>query len=239
MSSKSSGIAAVVICALAALAFVGLANVNVDGIMASILKIAGISLAVVGVGAVLLTIAVFVAAIMASKDKGEGNDKAEINKVVTDRRAQLSKLKSRAMVLKLDLDKYTGKLADIDKKIKECDEAAEKYVLAGDDNKAKEELAKKQSLVRSREPIAASEAEYAKLYEEIMKNVEILENNVSSLESRRDAALTKLDIAKTQQELGTFGGGTSEVDKELLEQLEAKAQYEKDYADALKQLNGK
>ena len=89
---------------------------------------------------------------------------------------------------------------------------------------------KKMELRRAEaEQDAALTAQLTELITELTAREDALQAEVLSMKTRRDAALAKLHEADT----------IKAEENGVLKYLEEKAQYEKDYADALKQLGGR
>lgn len=184
-----------------------------SGLVAKILKASGIALIVLGAIIVLIVIAVIVAAIVASKPDPEAEAKMETKRVITTNKQQLAKLKSKATILESELKVVRQKLNDINSKI----------ALNGEYT----------SLLRNKENLEKTEAEYVNNLNEIYALIDEMDGDISSLESRRSNALAKMKMAEAMQ----VSSNTTESG--AIDDLENRAQYNADYADAMKQLSGK
>ena len=54
--------------------------------------------------------------------------------------------------------------------------------------------------------------------------------------NRRDSAMTKMKIAKVNQNVAGMDDGSA-LDEDAFDKLDEKAQYEEDYAESMKELN--
>ena len=170
------------------------------------------------IGAVLVITAVaFVAAIKHSGSSPESDEKLQISKYLTEKHAQLAKLKSRAAVLKMDIDRYGQRIKDMDRQIDIYQNNAEKYVSKGDDIKARFELSEKLSCQQKRDSLYASYNQYTALYEKINLYVKEFSEDLAALEERRDEAIAKLEMARLREMMNEHETSGAALDRELSE----------------------
>ena len=206
------------------------------GSMAKILHGVGIGCVVVGAVVVLLVIAIVIIAFATNKDDPDTELKAGANQVISDRKKQLSKLKSQASIMKMNVSSTKSKIKSLDARIELCEKNAEKYVAAGDDDNARSEITKKQELAANRETLIKSRENYDNSLAEIQRAIDSLECEIAELGNRRDSAMTKMKIAKVNQNVAGMDDGSA-LDEDAFDKLDEKAQYEEDYAESMKELN--
>lgn len=207
-------------------------------VLSKIIHFLGIASIVVCVLIVLLIVALFFVARKSIEVDENQSDKAKIKQTINDNRQQLSKLKSQATLLNMKLGNVNAKIKELDNRIKLCEDNAKRYLNQGDEASAKAELEKKNSILSNREGLLASYNEYNNSLNDLNDMIDKLEGNIVSIENRRDDALTKLNIASTKKMIGEYEGKGNYEQLDALNNLENKAQYEDDYANALKELNG-
>lgn len=204
--------------------------------LVKILHFAGVAALVIFAIIVLLIIVVFVAARKSSNVDENQNEKVKINHTINENRQQLSKLKSKTALLNMKLGTVNSKITELDNRIKLCEENAKKYLVDGDEEKARMELNNKNSIMENRKNLVATQSEYKKNLDELQSMIDRLDDSITSIENRRDDALTRLDIANTKKMINEYSQVQDFDNIEALNNLEDKAQYEDDYANALNEL---
>lgn len=189
------------------------------------LHIAGIICVLAGIGIAGITIAAMVAAFSTGKKDGHQETKNEINSILTARQQDITKLKSTASVMALELRKIQTKITEINEKIDTCDRKSEEYVLAGQDLQAREQLTKKQNYLREKDNLMQSYENYRQTVENAERTIAEAEADLLNMQMRSYDAAAKMKEAeylmKEQETVSTF---------------EEKAQHDKDYAEAYRSL---
>ncbi len=117
---------------------------------------------------------------------------------------------------------------------------AEKAVLAGNDNDAKQFLMKKTALVEKQaglqqayEAAAANSSKVKQMYDKLC-------SDISTLNARKDAIKAKVAVAKTQEKINKIGSSIQGAADNLsaFDRMEAKANQMLDKANAMAELNG-
>ncbi len=117
---------------------------------------------------------------------------------------------------------------------------AEKAVLAGNDNDAKQFLMKKTALVEKQaglqqayEAAAANSSKMKQMYDKLC-------SDISTLNARKDAIKAKVAVAKTQEKINKIGSSIQGAADNLsaFDRMEAKANQMLDKANAMAELNG-
>ena len=88
------------------------------GSMAKILHGVGIGCVVVGAVVVFLVIAIVIIAFTTNKDDPDAGLKAGANQVISDRKKQLSKLKSQASIMKMNVSSTQSKIKSLDARMR-------------------------------------------------------------------------------------------------------------------------
>ena len=216
---KGKGILAVIIMLIGgALLVVG----PKEGVIASILHLAGLLGVIAGVGIFALVAALMFAAMAAKKKDPDAEDKMEINRFMEERRQELAKFKSTVATTEFELRKVEQSIADTERQIRYAESDAKAFVLKGDDYEAKRMLIRKQQLEKTRERLIMTRDGYENALAEMHRLVDKLESDIVSLESRLTNANALNSINST--------------DDRLIKEYEEKAQYQADYQEALREL---
>ena len=154
-------------------------------------------------------------------EKDLASVKAETASVMAEEKAAKRKLDEN--------EEETAKMADY----------ARKAVAAGNDNEARQFLAKKAELTSAHEVL---QQQYTLACDNAAKMKEMhnkLEMDISSLRSRREMIKAKLKVAETQQKLNKMGSGYESAGNNLaaFDRMEAKVEKMLDEADAMAELN--
>lgn len=133
-----------------------------------------------------------------------------------------------------------------ERELKECNAEiaklqsyAEKAILAGNDNDAKQFLMKKTALVEKQaglqqayEAAAANSSKMKQMYDKLC-------SDISTLNARKDAIKAKVAVAKTQEKINKIGSSMQGAAQNLsaFDRMEAKANQMLDKANAMAELN--
>ncbi len=133
-----------------------------------------------------------------------------------------------------------------ERELKECNAEiaklqsyAEKAILAGNDNDAKQFLMKKTALVEKQaglqqayEAAAANSSKMKQMYDKLC-------SDISTLNARKDAIKAKVAVAKTQEKINKIGSSIQGAAQNLsaFDRMEAKANQMLDKANAMAELN--
>lgn len=133
-----------------------------------------------------------------------------------------------------------------ERELKECNAEiaklqsyAEKAILAGNDNDAKQFLMKKTALVEKQaglqqayEAAAANSSKMKQMYDKLC-------SDISTLNARKDAIKAKVAVAKTQEKINKIGSSMQGAARNLsaFDRMEAKANQMLDKANAMAELN--
>lgn len=188
-----------------------------SGIAATILKIAGIGCIVVGVALIAIIVAVIVAAVLSNKPSKGEEDKLATKKLITERKQQLSKVKSKISILSTNIQANDRKLQDFDAKIEACTD----------------ELSRAR-MIDMKLSLENTSRDYHNSLNELNNLAVELESEILQMSQRRDNALAKMTMAEVTKNTAENLGNQSAI-----EELENKAQYQQDYANAMKELNGR
>ena len=166
-------------------------------------------------------------------DKAEDPEKM-IDQYLRNLESDLGKVKAETASVMAEETKCKRELdecnADID---------AEKAIVAGNDNDARQFLEKKQQLVSKQ---ATLQQAYDLAHGNAVKMKEMhdkLVSDMGELQSRRDAIRAKVAVAKTQERLNKVGSSVAGVSNNLsaFDRMEEKANRMLDEANAMSELN--
>lgn len=229
------GVLAAVAVILGALLLTGIGGIT-TGIVSKLVKWAGIALVACGVGVVLLVIATIIAAALDSKTDEHQSTKASVYQNIAERNQQLAKLKSSQVVLNMDYKRLKDRIADTDRKIDMCNTNAEKYLREGKEKLAKDELAKKQNLLKSRESLDATAKGYQENLTQLDALISKLSTEIAEMEQRRDSANAKIKMAEAKKSMYGYTDISTGSGNDSLSEYEKQAQYQVDYLEAVKKL---
>lgn len=231
----AGGVLAAILVILGVLLASGIGGLT-TGILAKLVKWAGIALVTCGVGVVLIVVGAIIAAAMDNKTDEHQEAKMSVNQSIEERRQQLAKLKSSQTVLNMSYKRIVNQLAEVDKKIATCNTNAEDYLRQGNEAMAKNELAKKQTLLKSRENVAKTEEGYRSNLSQLEALIDQLSGEITDMELRRDSANAKIKMAEAKQSMSGYKDAVNSGSQDSLSDYEKQAQYSADLAAALEQL---
>lgn len=172
-------------------------------------------------------------------------DKAEdpakmIDQYLRNLQEDLVKVKEETATVMAEEKRCERELKECNAEIAKLQSYAEKAVMAGNDNDAKQFLMKKSSLVEKQaglqqayEAAAANSSKMKQMYDKLC-------SDISTLNARKDAIKAKVAVAKTQEKINKIGSSMQGAAENLsaFDRMEAKANQMLDKANAMAELNG-
>lgn len=171
-------------------------------------------------------------------DKCEDPEKM-INQYLRNLENDMAKVKAETASIMADEKAAKRKLDDNAEEIAKMAEYAKKAVASGNDDEARQFLAKKAELSATHEVL---EKQYTLACSNSAKMREMhdkLENDISSLRSRQEMIKAKMKVAETQKKINDMGSGVADAGSNIaaFERMEAKVNKMLDEADAMAELN--
>ena len=171
-------------------------------------------------------------------DKAEDPEKM-IDQYLRNLESDLGKVKAETASVMAEETKCKRELDECNADIEKMQRYAEKAIVAGNDNDARQFLEKKQQLVSKQ---TALQQAYDLAHGNAVKMKEMhdkLVSDIASLNSRRDAIKAKVQVAKTQERLNKLGSSINGAADNLnaFDRMEAKANKMLDEANAMAELN--
>ena len=171
-------------------------------------------------------------------DKAEDPEKM-IDQYLRNLESDLGKVKAETASVMAEETKCKRELDECNADIEKMQRYAEKAIVAGNDNDARQFLEKKQQLVSKQ---TALQQAYDLAHGNAVKMKEMHDKLVSDMEelqSRRDAIRAKGAVAKTQERLNKVGSSVAGVSNNLsaFDRMEEKANRMLDEANAMSELN--
>lgn len=171
-------------------------------------------------------------------DKAEDPEKM-IDQYLRNLESDLGKVKAETASVMAEETKCKRELDECNSDIEKMQRYAEKAIVAGNDNDARQFLEKKQQLVSKQ---TALQQAYDLAHGNAVKMKEMhdkLVSDMGELQSRRDAIRAKVAVAKTQERLNKVGSSVAGVSNNLsaFDRMEEKANRMLDEANAMSELN--
>ena len=171
-------------------------------------------------------------------DKAEDPEKM-IDQYLRNLESDLGKVKAETASVMAEETKCKRELDECNTDIEKMQRYAEKAIVAGNDNDARQFLEKKQQLVSKQ---TALQQAYDLAHGNAVKMKEMhdkLVSDMGELQSRRDAIRAKVAVAKTQERLNKVGSSVAGVSNKLsaFDRMEEKANRMLDEANAMSELN--
>ena len=171
-------------------------------------------------------------------DKAEDPEKM-IDQYLRNLESDLGKVKAETASVMAEETKCKRELDECNSDIEKMQRYAEKAIVAGNDNDARQFLEKKQQLVSKQ---TALQQTYDLAHGNAVKMKEMhdkLVSDMGELQSRRDAIRAKVAVAKTQERLNKVGSSVAGVSNNLsaFDRMEEKANRMLDEANAMSELN--
>ena len=171
-------------------------------------------------------------------DKAEDPEKM-IDQYLRNLESDLGKVKAETASVMAEETRTKRQLDECQEEINKMQSYAEKAVMAGNDDDAKQFLAKKQELGRNLEVYQTAYNQAKANAEQMRQMHDKLVGDIAELNSRRDAIKAKVKIAKTQQTINKIGASVAGAKGNLdaFSRMEAKADRMLDEANAMSELN--
>lgn len=172
-------------------------------------------------------------------DKAEDPEKM-IDQYLRDLQNDLAKVKAETASVMAEETRCKRALDECEKEIADMQSYAEKAVLAGNDDDARQFLAKKQQLENKK--VGLGEA-HAVAHDNAVKMKEMhdkLCRDISELNSRKEAIKAKVAVAKTQDRVNKVGASAEGAANTMsaFARMEEKADRMLDEVNAMAELNG-
>ena len=164
-------------------------------------------------------------------DKCEDPEKM-IDQYMRNLQSDLGKVKAETASVMADEQRAKRELDECTAEINKLQAYAEKAVAAGNDDDARQFLAKKQTFQQTYTLAADNAAKMRQMHDKLV-------NDINELDSRRDTIKAKMKVAKAQQTVNkmTSGMGKAENSLSAFDRMEAKADRMLDEANAMAELN--
>lgn len=171
-------------------------------------------------------------------DRAEDPEKM-IDEYLRDIENDLGKVKAETAAVMATETKAKRELDECTQDAAKMQRYAEKALMAGNENDARQFLekkaqltAKQESLKQSYELAAANAAKMREMHDKLVKDLE-------NLQAKRDAIKAKVAVAKTQEKMNKMGSSISGAGEAMaaFDRMEEKANRMLDEADAMSQLN--
>ena len=171
-------------------------------------------------------------------DKAEDPEKM-IDQYLRNLESDLGKVKAETASVMAEETRTKRQLDECQEEINKMQSYAEKAVMAGNDDDAKQFLAKKQELGRNLEVYQTAYNQAKANAEQMRQMHDKLVGDIAELKSRRDAIKAKVKMAKTQQTINKIGASVAGAKGNLdaFSRMEAKADRMLDEANAMSELN--
>lgn len=171
-------------------------------------------------------------------DKAEDPEKM-IDQYLRNLESDFAKVKAETASIMAEEKSAERKLRECDEEIARMGDYAKKAVAAGNDNDARQFLAKKSELTQKRE-VLAKNYELAQANSEKMRQMhDKLEADIAEMKSKRDMLKAKAKMAQTQRKINEMGAGLESAGNNAaaFDRMEEKVNRMLDEADAIGELN--
>ena len=171
-------------------------------------------------------------------DKAEDPEKM-IDQYMRNLESDLGKVKAETASVMADETRAKRELDECDAEIARLQQYAEKAVMAGNDEDAKQFLAQKGVLASKEDALKQSYALAAENAAKMKQMHDKLCSDIAELNTRRDAIRAKVKVAKTQEKLNKIGASVDGARSSLsaFDRMEEKANKMMDEANAMAELN--
>ncbi len=171
-------------------------------------------------------------------DKAEDPSKM-VDQYLRNLESDLGKVKAETASVIAEEKKSKRELDECASDIAKMQSYAEKAVLAGNDEDARQFLARKAELVTQQGNLQQIHTAAAANADKMRQMHDKLVKDIASLNQRRDAIKAKVSVAKAQERVNKIGSSMDGVSRNLsaFDKLEAKADKMLDEADAMAELN--
>ena len=171
-------------------------------------------------------------------DKAEDPEKM-IDQYMRNLESDLGTVKAETASVMADETRAKRELDECDAEIARLQQYAEKAVMAGNDEDAKQFLAQKGVLASKEDALKQSYALAAENAAKMKQMHDKLCSDIAELNTRRDAIRAKVKVAKTQEKLNKIGASVDGARSSLsaFDRMEEKANKMLDEANAMAELN--
>ncbi len=171
-------------------------------------------------------------------DKAEDPEKM-IDQYMRNLESDLGKVKAETASVMADETRCRRELDECSAEIDKMQQYAEKAILAGNDEDAKQFLAQKGVLASRKEALKQSYDLAAENAAKMKQMHDKLCSDIAQLNTRRDAIKAKVRVAKTQEKLNKIGASVDGAKSNLsaFDRMEEKANKMLDEANAMAELN--
>ncbi len=176
--------------------------------------------------------------INALMDKWEDPEKM-IDQYMRNLESDLGKVKAETASVMADEARAKRELDECAAEIDKLQAYAEKAVVAGNDDDARQFLSKKQTLVTKQQALQQTYTLAADNASKMRQMHDKLVNDINELNARRDTIKAKMKVAKAQQTVNKIGANMTGAQENLsaFSRMEAKADRMLDEANAMAELN--
>lgn len=171
-------------------------------------------------------------------DKAEDPEKM-IDQYLRNLQNDLGKVKAETASVMAEETRAKRQLDECQSEINKMQSYAEKAVVAGNDDDAKQFLTKKQELNKNLEVYQLAYNQAKANADRMRQMHDKLESDIATLNSRREAIKVKVKMAKTQETMNKLGSSVKGAQGSLdaFSRMEAKADRMLDEANAMSELN--
>ena len=176
--------------------------------------------------------------INAALDKMEDPSKM-VDQLLRDLQDDLGKVKAETAAVMASEARAKRELDECVAEVEKMGQYAEKAVMAGNDNDAREFLKKKATLSEKQTALQQAYDLAAENASKLRQMHDKLSEQIRDLESRRDTIKAKVQVAKTQERVNKIGESMGNADNNLaaFSRMESKADNMLDKANAMAELN--
>ncbi len=176
--------------------------------------------------------------INALMDKWEDPEKM-IDQYMRNLESDLGKVKAETASVMADEARAKRELDECTAEINKLQAYAEKAVVAGNDDDARQFLSKKQTLVTKQQALQQAYTLAADNASKMRQMHDKLVNDINELSARRDTIKAKIKVAKAQQTVNKIGANMTGAQEHLsaFSKMEAQADRMLDEANAMAELN--
>lgn len=171
-------------------------------------------------------------------DKAEDPEKM-IDQYLRNLESDLGKVKAETASVMAEEQRSKRELDECTSDIDKFQQYAQKAVMAGNDNDAKQFLEKKNQLVKQQALLQQSFGLASENAKKMRQMHDKLVNDIGELNSRKDSIKAKMAVAKAQQRINKINSGFSDAQNSVsaFDRMEAKADKMLDEANAMAELN--
>lgn len=182
---------------------------------------------IVGLAVFGITAGAFGLAMGTKKDDPNHELKLQAENALLEKQQQVKQLSSKISVMEMDAKRLDDKIAQLDSEMEACQNRAQTFVNEGNEQQARVEITKKENLRKQRDSLSEKTQEYRNSILRMRDIQNNLDAELVQLEMRKNEAMLDMSLAQTDNNANS-----------AIADLEKRAQYEKDYNEAMQELNG-